>query len=58
MLRDLNRRLGLALPLDGPKTLNGLLVEMAQIDSFIASQTTRAVYSSLGLPASLQGHAR
>ena len=26
-LRDLNRRLGLALPLDGPKTLNGLLVE-------------------------------
>ena len=26
-LRDLNRRLGLRLPLDGPKTLNGLLVE-------------------------------
>lgn len=26
-LRDLNRRLGLTLPLDGPKTLNGLLVE-------------------------------
>jgi Mg2+/Co2+ transporter CorB len=30
MLRDLNRRLGLALPLDGPKTLNGLLVEHLQ----------------------------
>ena len=30
MLRDLNRRLGLALPLDGPKTLNGLLVESLQ----------------------------
>ena len=29
-LRDLNRRLGLALPLDGPKTLNGLLVESLQ----------------------------
>jgi Mg2+/Co2+ transporter CorB len=29
-LRDLNRRLGLALPLDGPKTLNGLLVERLQ----------------------------
>ncbi|MGZ9030457.1 MAG: HlyC/CorC family transporter [Burkholderiaceae bacterium] len=27
MLRDLNRRLNLSLPLDGPKTLNGLLVE-------------------------------
>jgi Mg2+/Co2+ transporter CorB len=27
MLRDLNRRLGLSFPLDGPKTLNGLLVE-------------------------------
>jgi Mg2+/Co2+ transporter CorB len=26
-LRELNRRLGLRLPLDGPKTLNGLLVE-------------------------------
>ena len=26
-LRDLNRRLSLALPLDGPKTLNGLLIE-------------------------------
>jgi len=30
MLRDLNRQLGLALPLDGPKTLNGLLVESLQ----------------------------
>jgi Mg2+/Co2+ transporter CorB len=30
MLRDLNRRLGLALPLDGPRTLNGLLVEALQ----------------------------
>jgi Mg2+/Co2+ transporter CorB len=30
MLRDLNRRLGLAFPLDGPKTLNGLLVEQLQ----------------------------
>ena len=27
MLRDLNRKLGLSLPLDGPKTLNGLIVE-------------------------------
>ncbi len=26
-LRQLNRKLGLALPLDGPKTLNGLLLE-------------------------------
>jgi Mg2+/Co2+ transporter CorB len=26
-LRDLNRRLGLQFPLDGPKTLNGLLIE-------------------------------
>ncbi len=26
-LRELNRRLGLELPLDGPKTLNGLLLE-------------------------------
>nr|WP_228384513.1 CNNM domain-containing protein [Rhodocyclus gracilis] len=26
-LRELNRKLGLALPLDGPKTLNGLIVE-------------------------------
>jgi Mg2+/Co2+ transporter CorB len=30
LLRDLNRRLGLAFPLDGPKTLNGLLVEQLQ----------------------------
>ena len=29
-LRDLNRKLGLALPLDGPKTLNGLLLEHLQ----------------------------
>jgi Mg2+/Co2+ transporter CorB len=29
-LRELNRKLGLALPLDGPKTLNGLLVEHLQ----------------------------
>lgn len=27
LLRHLNRRLGLSLPLDGPKTLNGLLLE-------------------------------
>lgn len=27
MLRDLNRKLGLNLPLDGPKTLNGLIIE-------------------------------
>lgn len=27
-LRDLNRQLGLSLPLDGPKTLNGLLLEL------------------------------
>jgi Mg2+/Co2+ transporter CorB len=26
-LRDLNRKLGLALPLDGPRTLNGLILE-------------------------------
>ena len=26
-LRELNRKLGLALPLDGPKTLNGLILE-------------------------------
>lgn len=26
-LRDINKRLGLSLPLDGPKTLNGLLLE-------------------------------
>lgn len=29
-LRDLNRKLGLALPLDGPKTLSGLVVEYLQ----------------------------
>ncbi|MCC7082042.1 MAG: HlyC/CorC family transporter [Burkholderiales bacterium] len=29
-LRELNRKLGLALPLDGPKTLNGLILEVLQ----------------------------
>ena len=29
-LRELNRKLGLSLPLDGPKTLNGLLLEHLQ----------------------------
>ncbi len=29
-LRDVNRRLGLDLPLDGPRTLNGLIVEHLQ----------------------------
>ncbi len=29
-LRDVNKRLGLDLPLDGPKTLNGLLLEILQ----------------------------
>ncbi|MCP2848914.1 magnesium/cobalt efflux protein, partial [Salmonella enterica subsp. enterica serovar Typhimurium] len=29
-LRELNGKLGLALPLDGPKTLNGLLLEHLQ----------------------------
>jgi Mg2+/Co2+ transporter CorB len=29
-LRELNRKLGLALPLDGPKTLNGLIIEHLQ----------------------------
>jgi Mg2+/Co2+ transporter CorB len=29
-LRDLNKRLGLTFPLDGPKTLNGLLLELLQ----------------------------
>jgi Mg2+/Co2+ transporter CorB len=29
-LRDLNRKLGLGLPLDGPKTLNGLILEHLQ----------------------------
>jgi Mg2+/Co2+ transporter CorB len=30
LLRDLNRKLGLGFPLDGPKTLNGLIVEYLQ----------------------------
>jgi Mg2+/Co2+ transporter CorB len=29
-LRELNRRLGLRLPLDGPKTLNGLILELLE----------------------------
>ena len=29
-LRDINKRLGLHFPLDGPKTLNGLLLELLQ----------------------------
>jgi Mg2+/Co2+ transporter CorB len=29
-LRELNRKLGLTLPLDGPKTLNGLIIEHFQ----------------------------
>jgi Mg2+/Co2+ transporter CorB len=29
-LREINRKLGLALPLDGPKTLNGLIIEHFQ----------------------------
>jgi Mg2+/Co2+ transporter CorB len=29
-LRDLNRKLGMRLPLDGPKTLNGLILEYFQ----------------------------
>ena len=29
-LRDINKRLGLHFPLDGPKTLNGLLLEVLQ----------------------------
>ncbi len=29
-LRDINKRLGLSLPLDGPKTLNGLMLEILQ----------------------------
>jgi Mg2+/Co2+ transporter CorB len=29
-LRDINKRLGLRFPLDGPKTLNGLLLEWLQ----------------------------
>jgi len=35
------------------ESLIGVAVFYKKIDSFIASQTTRAVYSSLGLPASL-----
>src|SRR5690606_548823 len=30
LLRDLNRKLALQLPLDGPKTLNGLILEFFQ----------------------------
>jgi Mg2+/Co2+ transporter CorB len=30
LLRDINRKLGLDLPLDGPKTINGLLLEQLQ----------------------------
>lgn len=30
LLREINRKLGLALPVDGPKTLNGLIVEHLQ----------------------------
>jgi Mg2+/Co2+ transporter CorB len=30
LLRDINRKLGLDLPLDGPKTVNGLLLELLQ----------------------------
>jgi Mg2+/Co2+ transporter CorB len=29
-LRDINKRLGLAFPLDGPKTVNGMLLELLQ----------------------------
>jgi Mg2+/Co2+ transporter CorB len=29
-LRDINKRLGLNLPLEGPKTVNGLLLEQLQ----------------------------
>jgi len=29
-LRDINKKLGLSLPLDGPKTINGLLLEQLQ----------------------------
>ena len=29
-LRDINRKLGLSLPLDGPRTINGLLLEQLQ----------------------------
>jgi Mg2+/Co2+ transporter CorB len=30
LLRDINRKLGLDLPIDGPKTVNGLLLELLQ----------------------------
>lgn len=30
LVRDVNRRLGLSLPVDGPKTLNGLILEQLQ----------------------------
>jgi len=30
LVRDINRRLGLRLPIDGPKTLNGLILETLQ----------------------------
>ncbi|MBI2312763.1 MAG: HlyC/CorC family transporter [Betaproteobacteria bacterium] len=30
LLREINRKLGIALPVDGPKTLNGLIVEHLQ----------------------------
>jgi Mg2+/Co2+ transporter CorB len=30
LLRELNRKLGFAFPLDGPKTLNGLILEYLQ----------------------------
>jgi Mg2+/Co2+ transporter CorB len=29
-LRDINKRLGLDFPLDGPKTVNGMLLELLQ----------------------------
>jgi Mg2+/Co2+ transporter CorB len=29
-IRELNRKLGIQLPLDGPKTLNGLVIEQLQ----------------------------
>jgi Mg2+/Co2+ transporter CorB len=29
-LRDINKRLGLNFPLDGPKTLNGMMLELLQ----------------------------
>lgn len=30
LVRDINRRLGLSLPVDGPKTINGLILEQLQ----------------------------